>query len=247
MRRIGCEIEFFKWFEMIGRIENCAESWQVIINKWYTTSNKVVESTTPPLEGISIPIAGTVIKASPFKEKSDKTGSFITSTDIYQVGEQNNYSNQILHIISRQIEDTKPTISGRPTPASTSFSHNIETYLGFKFSEFSKEKFPKLSDTFEVSTLQEEPTSTQEKSNLLQKYASSHFHNIKNYHNKPSFPDLQYEENAFLSTSSHEGRSITEWNINGLAEHQVYNKLHEIGVSITTYKIRGSADNDAAT
>ncbi|KAH0665125.1 hypothetical protein KY285_026331 [Solanum tuberosum] len=242
MRRIGCEIEFFRWFEMTGRIENCTESLQVIINKWYTTSNKVVESITPPLEGINIPIAGTIIKASPFKEKSDKTDGQLTSADIERVVEQNNYSNQILHTISRQIEDTKPSLSGKPTLASTTSNQSIETYPGFKIPEFSKDKFPKLSDTFE-----EEPKSkTQEKSNLLQKLASSRFHNMKNYHDKPSFPDLQYEENAFLSTSSHGGRSITEWNIDGLAEHQVYNKLHEMGVAITAYKMCGSADRDAA-
>ncbi|KAG5605965.1 hypothetical protein H5410_027457 [Solanum commersonii] len=266
MRRIGCEIEFFKWFEMIGRIENCTESLKVIINKWYTASNKVVKSITLPLEGINIPIAGTVTKASPFKEKSDKTCGLLTS---------NNYSNQILDIISRQIEDTKPSLNGRPTLASTSSNHNIETYPGFKIPKFSKKKFPKLFDTFEVTgsiiekinarlnnfniskkedktsnkvtILQEEPNpKSQEKSNLLQKLASSRFHNMKNYHNKPSFPDLQYEENAFLSTSSHEGRSITKWNIDGLAEHQVYNKLHEMGVAITAYKMRGLADRDAA-
>uniref|UniRef100_M1DZ48 Uncharacterized protein n=1 Tax=Solanum tuberosum TaxID=4113 RepID=M1DZ48_SOLTU len=212
MRRIGCEIEFFKWFEMTGRIENCTESLQVIINKWYTTSNRVFESVTPPLEGINIPIAGTVIKASPFKEKSDNTSGILTSADIDRVIEQNNYSNQILHIISRQIEDTKPGLSGRPTPVSTSPSHSIETYPGFKIPEFSKEKFPKLSDTFEVTgniiekinaqlnnfniSVKGDKTSKkvstlQEKSNLLQKLASSRFHNMKNYHSKPSFPDLQ--------------------------------------------------------
>uniref|UniRef100_M0ZNU1 Uncharacterized protein n=1 Tax=Solanum tuberosum TaxID=4113 RepID=M0ZNU1_SOLTU len=120
MRRISCEIEFFKWFEMTCKIDNQIESLQVIINKWYTTSNKVVESITPPLEGINIPIAGTVIKASPFKEKSDKSAAFVTSADIDRVVEQNNYSNQILHVISRQIEDTKPIISRKPTPTSTS-------------------------------------------------------------------------------------------------------------------------------
>ncbi|KAH0753194.1 hypothetical protein KY285_006342 [Solanum tuberosum] len=240
MRRIDCEIEFFKWFEMTGRIENCVESLQVIINKWYTTSNKVVESITPPLEGINIPIVGTMIKASPFKEKTDKTSGLLTSADIDRVVEQNNYSNQILHVISRQIEDTKPTISRRPTPASTSSSHNIENYPGFKIPEFSKEKFPKLSDTFKVtgniiekinaqlnnfnisvkddktpnkvSTLHEEPIS-QEKSNLFKKFAR---------------------------------RSITKWNIDCLAEHQAYNKLHEMGVAITAYKMHGSANRDAA-
>ena len=102
------------------------------------------------MEGINIPIAGTVIKAAPFKEKSDKTGGPLTSADIDRVVEQNNYS-KILHVISRQIENTKPTISKRPTPASTSSSNSIETYPGFKIPEFSKEKFPKLSDTFEVT------------------------------------------------------------------------------------------------
>ena len=159
MRRIGCEIEFFKWFEMTGRIENCTESLQVIINKWYTSSNKVVESTTPPLEGINIPIAGTVIKASPFKEKSDKTSELLVAADIDRVIEQNNYTNQLLHVVSRQIEDTRPYLSGRPTPASTSSNHEIETYPGFKIPEFSKEKFPKLSDTFEVTgSIIEKPT-----------------------------------------------------------------------------------------
>ncbi|KAG5571276.1 hypothetical protein H5410_061042 [Solanum commersonii] len=67
---------------------------------------------------------------------------------------------------------------------------------------------------------------------------------MKNYHNRPSFLDLQYEENAFLSTSSHEGRGIIEWNIHGLAEHQIYNKLHEMVVAITAYKIRSSTDKE---
>ena len=44
MKKIDCEIEFFKWFEMTGRIENCTKSLQVIMNKWYTSSNKIVES-----------------------------------------------------------------------------------------------------------------------------------------------------------------------------------------------------------
>lgn len=58
---------------------------------------------------------------------------------------------------------------------------------------------------------------------------------------------MQYKENAFLSTSLHEGIIITEWNINGLAEHQIYNKLHDMGVAITAYKIKGSSAKEATT
>lgn len=39
----------------------------MIVNKWYTTNNKVVESKIPLLEEISLPIDGRVITASPFK------------------------------------------------------------------------------------------------------------------------------------------------------------------------------------
>lgn len=94
MKRIGCEIELFKWFEKSSRIENCTDSLKIIINKWYTSSNKIVESTTPPVEGINSPIASTVIKASPIKEKSDKTYTLLTTVDIDGVVEQKNYSNK---------------------------------------------------------------------------------------------------------------------------------------------------------
>ncbi|KAG5606586.1 hypothetical protein H5410_028078 [Solanum commersonii] len=236
---------------MTGKIDNQIVSLQVIMNKWYTTSNKVVESTTPPLEGINIPIAGTIIKASHFKEKSDKPASFVTSADIDRVVEQNNYSNQILHTISKQIEDSKPSISRRPTPSSISSSQIIEPNPWFKLNVFSWQKFPKIKETFEISgnvldkideqlsnfnnstkdgKTQNKISTLQGKTTLLHRPTNDHFHNRKNYHSRSSFPDLQYEENAFMSTSSQEGRDFIEWNIYGLAEHQSYNKLHEIRV-----------------
>ncbi|KAG5595162.1 hypothetical protein H5410_036394 [Solanum commersonii] len=58
---------------------------------------------------------------------------------------------------------------------------------------------------------------------------------------------MQYKENKFLSHTSHSGREITEWNIDRLAKHQIYNKLDEIGMAITTYKMRNSSDKQSAT
>ncbi len=75
--------------------------------------------------------------------------------------------------------------------------------------------------------------------NSLSKLTSDRFSTRKNYYKKPSPPDVQFEENPYLSTSNHDGRGITEWNVDGLAEHQIYNKLYEMGVSITAYKFRG--------
>lgn len=42
---------------------------------------------------------------------------------------------------------------------------------------------------------------------------------------------MQYEENEFLSHTSHSGNEIAEWNIDGLAEHQIYNKLYKMGMA----------------
>ncbi|KAG5631284.1 hypothetical protein H5410_003001 [Solanum commersonii] len=58
---------------------------------------------------------------------------------------------------------------------------------------------------------------------------------------------MQYEENEFLSHTSHSGSEIAEWNIDGLAEYQIYNRLLEMGMSITTYKIKNLSDKQAAT
>lgn len=38
-----------------------------------------------------------------------------------------------------------------------------------------------------------------------------------------------------------------EWSIDGFAKHEIYNKLHEMGVDITTYKIKNLSDKEAAT
>ncbi|KAG5595045.1 hypothetical protein H5410_036277 [Solanum commersonii] len=42
-------------------------------------------------------------------------------------------------------------------------------------------------------------------------------------------------------------REIVEWNIDGLAEQQIYNKLHEIEMAIAAYKMKNVYDKQAAT
>ncbi|XP_016509474.2 uncharacterized protein LOC107826943 isoform X1 [Nicotiana tabacum] len=71
--------------------------------------------------------------------------------------------------------------------------------------------------------------------------------NKKNYYGRPTFPDVQFEEDVYLSYSSHDGTGIIEWNIDGLAEGQIYKKLHEIGIAVTAYKMKNASDKHAAT
>ena len=43
-----------------------------------------------------------------------------------------------------------------------------------------------------------------------------------------------------------DGTGTTEFNIDGKADGQIYNKLQEIGINITTYKWKKATDNQAA-
>ena len=42
------------------------------------------------------------------------------------------------------------------------------------------------------------------------------------------------------------GTGITERNIDGMADGQIYNKLQEMGMNITTYKWKNATDKKAA-
>ena len=93
MKRFKIEIEFFKWFKSTGQIGESNSSLQVLVSRWHT-KHKVVESVTPPLEGINIPYRKDIFKAAPFKEPSEhKENNFVTIEEINNVFEQNIYTN----------------------------------------------------------------------------------------------------------------------------------------------------------
>ena len=85
MKRFKTEIEFFKWFEATRQVSECSSSLRVLVNSWHT-KDKVVESVTPPLEGINIPYRNDFLKAAPFKKPSvHKEKDFVTVEDINKV------------------------------------------------------------------------------------------------------------------------------------------------------------------
>lgn len=149
MKRFKTEIEFFRWFEITGQLGSTNDSLQTLVSRWYT-KEQVVDSITPPLEGLKIPYRKEILTATPFKKSGDKDSSAIaTHGDIDKILEQNNYSNQILYVISKQIEKTSSglgqTSSIADKPSSSKSSPQIETHPIFKVPEFSKENYPKLS------------------------------------------------------------------------------------------------------
>ena len=72
--------------------------------------------------------------------------------ELNKVFEQNNYTNRVLHVVSKQIEDSKYNYSGTSQignkPSSSKSGFNIETNPIFKIHKFSLEDFPKPTNDF---------------------------------------------------------------------------------------------------
>jgi len=198
----------------------------MLVNKWYTTSNKVVESKIPPLEEISLPVDDRIVTASPFKIDIVDTKGDPTNKDINRILQQDNYTNQLLYVVSNQIleADNKSVFKDKPSPSYNDKNKKLETHPIFKLPEFSNQKFPRFKEKVEITDdlietinkkLKSELNFTNvntlsENNNDVNKLSSS-YSTKNNYYKKPSFPDMQYEENEFLSHTSHSGREITEW------------------------------------
>lgn len=156
MKRFKTEVEFFRWFEHSGQIDHTQVSLQTLVTHWYT-KEQVVDNITPPLEGLKIPYRKDILKASPFKKPIDKEPSSLsTREDINKILEQNNYPNKILHVVSKQIEETSSGLREpnfiRDKRSPSKSSPKIETHPIFKVPEFSRENFPKLCSEFGKSS-----------------------------------------------------------------------------------------------
>jgi hypothetical protein len=71
--------------------------------KWVKEDNTVVSSSHPPLETIVISHLKTEVKASPFKV-------ITPDEEIRKVFEQNNFTNQYLHSIGKQLDKIEDKI-----------------------------------------------------------------------------------------------------------------------------------------
>ncbi|GKA49629.1 hypothetical protein Tco_0742702 [Tanacetum coccineum] len=58
----------------------------------------------------------------------------------------------------------------------------------------------------------------------------------RNYYNRPTLPDMGFEERNSLSQAHYSGTEIYEWNIDGHTEHQISNLLQEMTMAANAYK-----------
>ena len=58
----------------------------------------------------------------------------------------------------------------------------------------------------------------------------------RNYYRRPTLPDIQLEEWNLESPSAFDGNGITEWNIDGMTDHQIIRKTKEMVMAASAYR-----------
>ncbi|KAI5317880.1 hypothetical protein L3X38_037587 [Prunus dulcis] len=235
----------------------------------------VVESSHPLVETIIIEHQKAPVAATPFKtfESSDPNRKMI---------EQNNYTNQSLITIGKQLDtiETKvdmlspPVADSRPIPKIekpivqfqelksspvlkvNSTMKKIEEMLEQLTSakpEKSEKSGIKTLDSFAAS--QSESESVSSKTSDISKIENA-FKNLevqtkprvkriekhisptsltKNWYPGPTPPDIQFEERNFQTQFSVSSNKLYEWNIDGLSEQEILNKLQHMSMVANSY------------
>ncbi|GAV81253.1 LOW QUALITY PROTEIN: MP domain-containing protein, partial [Cephalotus follicularis] len=69
---------------------------------------------------------------------------------------------------------------------------------------------------------------------------------LTSYYYRPTYPDLQIEERGKFTQASYQSGTIYEWNIDGMNEYHIINKLQEMTMVSNAHKIRNNSDKAVA-
>ena len=105
MKEISSNVPFFEYFE--NHFEWHKKSYVITKTNQTKKNNEVIRSSHPPLEAITWKHKGEDVVATPFRfpsteEKLDK-----------KVIEQNNYTNQFLHVIGKQLNRVEERVENK--------------------------------------------------------------------------------------------------------------------------------------
>ncbi|KAI5350918.1 hypothetical protein L3X38_003809 [Prunus dulcis] len=273
MRSAKVEIFYLDFIE--SRYMSSDELKTLTKEKWKLVDKSVVESSHPPVETIIIEHQKAPVPATPFK-------TFESNDPHRKLIEQNNYTNQSLITIGKQLDtiETKvdllspPVADSRPRPKVekpivqfqelktspvlkvNSTMKKIEDMLA-QLTPVKPEKGEqsgiKTLDAF--ATSQSESESVSSETSYISKIENA-FKNLeiqtepkvkriekhisptsltKNWYPRPTPPDIQFEERNFQTQFSVSSDKLYEWNIDGLSEQEILNKLQHMSMVANSY------------
>lgn len=243
-------ITFYKWYSNYYVKCNVLTKTQ-----WIKEDKTKVSSSHPPVETIIIPVKNEFITASPFKDPDGKK-------DEKRIVEQNNYTNQYLVSIGKQldkieekfedkvlvqsqdIKTEKPLVNlpqnrqGLGLPNTDQELVKTLDKLFKKFDNPESSKSLNIIDKEEDSSADSDSTTISKIENQFNKLSIKQPNPTsltKNWYSRPTPPDLQFEERNLNNQFSVSSNQIYEWNIDGVSEHEVLIKLNHMSMVANSY------------
>ncbi|CAL9012510.1 unnamed protein product [Prunus brigantina] len=274
MRSARIEINYLDFVES-RHISN--ELKTLTKEKWIKLDQSETISTHPPLDAIIIKHGTKSVIATPFKitDPPDEPNKRIV--------EQNNYTNQSLIIVGKQLDKIETKID-KLLPSEPRLKSKDKPLVQFqelqpKFSLKTSSAMKKIEGMLEQLTPLKpkksglkvigsssfalvNPSGTDSESSLESLESSNiskienGFKNLeleselkvkrltnkinptsltKNWYPKPTSPDIQFEERNNMSQFSVSSDKLYEWNIDGLSEQEIMNKLTHISMVANSY------------
>ncbi|GAV61981.1 LOW QUALITY PROTEIN: MP domain-containing protein, partial [Cephalotus follicularis] len=101
-----------------------------------------------------------------------------------------------------------------------------------------------------INVIQEIETSSDDSIQEITKQLSTtkidSIESLTSYYYRPTYPDLQIEERGKFTQAAHQSGTIYEWNIDGMNEYHIINKLQEMTMVSNAHKIRNNSDKVVA-
>ncbi|CAL8174669.1 unnamed protein product [Prunus armeniaca] len=239
--------------------------------KWKLIDRSEIEASHPPVETIVISHRNTLIPASPFKtyENDDESKRII---------EQNNYTNQSLIVIGKQLDTIETKIDKISSPEIKSKTKVEKPIVQFqdlqsspklkikptmkKIEEMLEQLTPSKAEKSGLKTLdsfanptESDPESIDSEISNISKIENA-FKNLevqveprvkklekhisptsltRNWYPRPTPPDIQFEERNLQTQFSVSSDKMYEWNIDGLSEQEIFNKLQHMSMVANSY------------
>ena len=251
-------ITFYCWYEKYYGKCNVITKTQ-----WIKEDKSKISSSHPPIETILIPVKNTVIMASPFKVSDGKNDekklieqSNFTNQYLASLGKQldkiedkikdPNIKQYLDPEIIRQEEycEEKPLINLPSKRENLSLPNNDHNLVETLDKLFKKLEIPETSNKtlgvlgFYESSNESDNSTINEIENQFNKLSFNQPNptsQTKNWYPRPTPPDLQFEERNLDNQFSVSANKIYEWNIDGLSEQEILNKLNHMSMVANSY------------
>ena len=242
-------ITFYIWYEKYYGKCNVITKTQ-----WNKEDRSKVTSSHPPVENIIIPVKNDFVTVSLFKISNGN------NSEEKKIIEQNNYTNQCLITIGKQLDkieekfEDKTLIQNQEIklekPLLNLTNNRYGKGLPNKDQELVKsiDRLIKKLDKPETKTVavlgrKEDSSDSDESiiSNIENQFKKLSFKNpnptslTKNWYSRPTPPDLQFEERNLDNQFSVSSSQTYEWNIDGLSEHELLIKLNHMSMVANSY------------